>query len=56
LAQERLLIELVASMLAYVNWDRNLRRERPTPETLVFPVPSHPTVLRKARHFMPFII
>src|ERR1035441_1664468 len=63
LAQERLLIEPVASMLAYVNWGRNLRRERPAPETLVFPVPSHqtadwrrPMVLRKARHFMPSII
>src|ERR1035437_3962583 len=35
LAQERLLIGLVAAMLAYVSWGRNLRRERSTPETLV---------------------
>jgi hypothetical protein len=28
-------MKLVASVFAYVNWGRNLRRERPAPETLV---------------------
>src|ERR1035437_486885 len=46
LAQERLLIGLVASMFAYINRVRNLTRKRSTPETLV--VLRHLHIRRRA--------